>query len=180
MLSQMYPSYLHYTAPPAAFYFPAQSYHTFPDFVAAMPATPSGPPPNTPLGMPMGSMSIPFGYNYTNAQVPNQNNQEYGKKVGKMGLRAKEGLSHGHAKKLANKTTSSGQSIASSRTSNSSHVLNCDLCSLTFPSLSVLNNHLKGSRHLRKVKSQVAYKQMKAAGMQFKQDQGEIQCEVCR
>ena len=112
--------------------------------------------------------------------MPNQNSQEYGKKPGKLGLRAKDGL-HGHAKKIANKTTSSGQgSIASSRTSNSSHVLNCDLCSLTFPSLSVLNNHLKGSRHLRKVKSQVAYKQMKAAGMQFKQDQGEIQCEVCR
>ena len=73
-----------------------------------------------------------------------------------------------------------GGSVTSSMTSNSSHVMTCDLCSLTFPSLSVLNNHIKGSRHLRKVKSQQAYKQMKAAGMSIKQDSGEIRCEVCR
>lgn len=181
MLSQMYPSYLHYTAPPAAFYFPAQSYHPFPapDFVAV----PTAPPPNTPLGMPISSMSIPF---YSNAQM-SSNGGTPEKKHHKMRASGSEGHHghHGHhaAKKImAAKTPISGQgsSIASSRTSNSSHVLNCDLCSLTFPSLSVLNNHLKGSRHMRKVKSQVAYKQMKAAGMQFKQDQGEICCEVCR
>ena len=195
MLSQMYPSYLHYTAPPAAFYFPAQSYHPFPtpDFVAV----PTAPPPNTPLGMPISSMSIPF---YSNAQMSTngQTNVEREKKHHHktMSLRADHHRADHHrhdrgqltAKKMmANKAPHAmsgrgyqGSSIASSRTSNSSHVLNCDLCSLTFPSLSVLNNHLKGSRHMRKVKSQVAYKQMKAAGMQFKQDQGEICCEVCR
>ena len=187
MLSQMYPSYLHYTAPPAAFYFPAQSYHPFPtpDFVAV----PTAPPPNTPLGMPISSMSIPF---YSNAQMStNGQTQEHREKKFNKTMSLRADHHHRHqgqfTVKKANKTNPvmtnrgyQGSSIASSRTSNSSHVLNCDLCSLTFPSLSVLNNHLKGSRHQRKVKSQVAYKQMKAAGMQFKQDQGEICCEVCR
>jgi hypothetical protein len=90
------------------------------------------------------------------------------------GLPKKANVSKGSGKKektlqhSPNKGTASssgfGGSVTSSRTSNSSHVLTCDLCRLTFPSLSVLNNHVKGSRHMRKVKSQVAYKQMKAAG----------------
>ena len=180
LLSQMYPSYLHYTAPPAAFYFPAQSYHTtFPDFVAL----PTAPPPNTPLGMPM---SIPLGpagfYNGappTTAQTtvpPNQMQQQIQQQADcrLSGLPKKANVSKGSGKKektlqhSPNKGTASssgfGGSVTSSRTSNSSHVLTCDLCRLTFPSLSVLNNHVKGSRHMRKVKSQVAYKQMKAAG----------------
>ena len=181
LLSQMYPSYLHYTAPPAAFYFPAQSYHTtFPDFVAL----PTAPPPNTPLGMPM---SIPLGpagfFNGappTTAQTavpPNQMQQQIQGQQADCrltGLPKKANVSKGSGKKektlqhAPNKGTASssgfGGSVTSSRTSNSSHVLTCDLCRLTFPSLSVLNNHVKGSRHMRKVKSQVAYKQMKAAG----------------
>ena len=207
LLSQMYPSYLHYTAPPAAFYFPAQSYHPspFPDFVAL----PSAPPPTTPMGMPV---SIPFGSTaagYYSAPTatqtatptvpPQTSNQGHSYEVSKKGS---IGLKNSKKEKAAavtpnkNGSMSTGRtnsSVASSRTSNSSHVLSCDLCSLTFPSLSVLNNHIKGSRHTRKVKSQVAYKQMKAAGMNFKSSHetsntsssanglcGEIQCEVCR
>merc|ERR1719394_1558043 len=70
LLSQMYPSYLHYTAPPAAFYFPAQSYHTtFPDFMAL----PTAPAPSTPLGMPM---SIPMGHaGFYNGAPPAQTAQ---------------------------------------------------------------------------------------------------------
>ena len=60
LLSQMYPSYLHYSAPPAAFYFPAQSYPAYTDFVALP------PPPNTPMGMPLGSLSFGSGY-YSNS-----------------------------------------------------------------------------------------------------------------
>ena len=189
LLSQMYPSYLHYTAPPAAFYFPAQSYHTtFPDFVAL----PTAPPPNTPLGMPM---SIPLGpagfYNGappTTAQTtvpPNQMQQQIQQQTDcrLSGLSKKANVSKGSGKKektlqhSPNKGTASssgfGGSVTSSRTSNSSHVLTCDLCRLTFPSLSVLNNHVKGSRHMRKVKSQVAYKQMKAAGKIISQKNNE-------
>ena len=69
----------------------------------------------------------------------------------------------------APKTTASSSGFGgsvSSRTSNSNSnsYFSCDLCSLTFPSLSVLNNHVKGQRHIRKVKSQQATRQMKAAG----------------
>ena len=183
-LSQMYPSYLHYTAPPAAFYFPAQSYpSSFPEFVAL----PTGPTPTTPMGMPMSIPQCgPAGY-YNGptapgaaptAVPPNNSSKQYQQQFqktneGRLNNQSKKANVNKGLKKektFANngpKTTASSSGFGgsvSSRTSNSSHILSCDLCSLTFPSLSVLNNHVKGQRHIRKVKSQVAYKQMKAAG----------------
>ena len=179
LLSQMYPSYLHYSAPPAAFYFPAQSYPYTTDFVALP------PPPNTPIGMPLGSLSFGSGYysNTSSSTVPSKTGEPSVKKAPFIKGTSKKAPPE--LKKGQIKPTGGGQghggSVTSSMTSNSSHVMTCDLCSLTFPSLSVLNNHIKGSRHLRKVKSQQAYKQMKAAGMSIKQDgAGEIRCEVCR
>jgi hypothetical protein len=186
MLSQMYPSYLHYSAPPAAFYFPAQSYHpTFHDFLA-MP-----PPPTPTLNLPLGPMSMPFGGPgfYHNTPIPNtptgqeQNHQlqlQQGNSKKAPHTKGTKNMMPSNDNNNKKLPTSFGGSITSSMTSNSSHVLTCDLCSLTFPSLAVLNNHVKGSRHLRKVKSHQAYRQMKAAGMAFKQETGEIQCEICR
>ena len=68
----------------------------------------------------------------------------------------------------------------------------CDLCKLTFPSHSVLDNHLKGSRHIRRVKSQQAFRQLQDNGTNLGQNIihedgsfedglhfGEICCEVC-
>ena len=186
LLSQMYPSYLHYSAPPAAFYFPAQSY-PYTDFVALP------PPPNTPIGMPLGS--LPFssaGYYNSSATTlpptkpatieapsPKKLSSNFTKPLGaKKPMPPEVGVKK---PQLGKSMPHGGGSVTSSMTSSSSHVMTCDLCSLTFPSLSVLNNHIKGSRHLRKVKSQQAYKQMKAAGMSIKQQEsGEIRCEVCR
>ena len=184
LLSQMYPSYLHYSAPPAAFYFPAQSY-PYTDFVALP------PPPNTPIGMPLGS--LPFGsagyYNSSPTMPPTKpagieppNPKKLPSNFTKPLGAKKPTPPEVVVKKpqLGKSMPHGGGSVTSSMTSSSSHVMTCDLCSLTFPSLSVLNNHIKGSRHLRKVKSQQAYKQMKAAGMSIKQESGEIRCEVCR
>ena len=75
---------------------------------------------------------------------------------------------------------------------NSSTITTCDLCKLTFPSHSVLDNHLKGSRHIRRVKSQQAFRQLQDNGTNLGQNIihedgtfedglhfGEICCEVC-
>ena len=58
----------------------------------------------------------------------------------------------------------------------------CELCRLPFPSQAVLENHLRGSRHARRVKSQQAFKQLHDNGAVFRQEEGvsEIRCEVCR
>jgi hypothetical protein len=59
----------------------------------------------------------------------------------------------------------------------------CDVCQMSFPSSAVLENHVKGSRHARKVKSQQAFRQLKESGTNFHQDEesgGEIRCEVCQ
>ena len=68
----------------------------------------------------------------------------------------------------------------------------CDLCKLTFPSPSVLDNHLKGSKHTRKVKSQQAFRQLQDNGTNLRKNIihedgtfeddlhfGDISCEVC-
>ena len=76
---------------------------------------------------------------------------------------------------------------------SSSTITTCDLCKLTFPSQSVLDNHLKGSRHARRVKSQQAFRQLQDNGTTLRQNIihedgtlddevlhfGEICCEVC-
>ena len=180
-IMQMFPSYLHYTAPPAAFYFPAQSYPY--DF-----ATVAIPPPGTPPGIPVPLCPIQYPFYPTAAAAATptkalsdpdlQRSSTRPKKGGTGGgVASKKG--GGGAKSVvggACSTSSSSKSGVASSTGRFS----CDLCSMTFPSLAVLNNHVKGSRHMRKVKSAQAYRQMKAAGTAFKQEAGEIQCEVCR
>ena len=58
----------------------------------------------------------------------------------------------------------------------------CEVCRLPFPSQAVLENHLRGSRHARRVKSQQAFKQLHDTGAVFRHEEGvsEIRCEVCR
>ena len=58
----------------------------------------------------------------------------------------------------------------------------CEICRLPFPSQAVLENHLRGSRHARRVKSQQAFKQLHDTGALFRHEEGvsEIRCEVCR
>ena len=58
----------------------------------------------------------------------------------------------------------------------------CETCRLPFPSQAVLENHLRGSRHARRVKSQQAFKQLHDNGAVFRHEEGvsEIRCEVCR
>ena len=58
----------------------------------------------------------------------------------------------------------------------------CEICRLPFPSQAVLENHLRGSRHARRVKSQQAFKQLHDNGAVFRQEEGvsEIRCEICR
>merc|ERR1712020_90357 len=68
----------------------------------------------------------------------------------------------------------------------------CETCQIAFPSLAVLENHLKGSRHARRIKSQQAFRQLKDAGTLFRvrgssasvtdigMSSGAIRCEVCQ
>ena len=58
----------------------------------------------------------------------------------------------------------------------------CDVCQLPFPSKAVLENHLSGNRHARRVKSQQALKQLHELGVQFHHEDGvsEMRCEICR
>jgi hypothetical protein len=187
LLSQLYPSYLHYTATPT-FYFPAQGY-TFPDFVALSSPAPTAPPPTTSVPPPSQVYATAQGSFYTSttptstpAAVPHTSTTTT-PPTRFRGVAAMSGKSGNLQKKNNNfnKTMNStgGSSSRTSTTSTGLSGLNCDLCSLTFPSISILHNHMKGSRHMRKVKSQMAYKQMKAAGLNFKET-GDIQCEVCR
>ena len=83
-------------------------------------------------------------------------------------------------------TSSKKQEVPSTMTT-------CDLCKLNFPSQSVLDNHLKGSRHTRRVKSQQAFRQLQDNGTNLRQNIiqedgsfddgsfhfGELSCEVC-
>jgi hypothetical protein len=72
------------------------------------------------------------------------------------------------------------KNLASQSGGRSSH---CDVCQMTFPSAAVLENHVKGSRHARKLKSQQAFRQLKESGTYFRKGEetgGEIRCEVCQ
>ena len=88
--------------------------------------------------------------------------------------------------------TSNLSGNSSKVTGINSSITTCDLCKLTFPSHSVLDNHLKGSRHIRRVKSQQAFRQLQDNGTNLGQNIihedgtfedglhfGEICCEVC-
>ena len=101
-------------------------------------------------------------------------------------------------------SNSSASSAASSKSSNNNsncnniHLNNnksvfCETCQIPFPSVAVLDNHLKGSRHARRVKSQQAFRQLKESGTLFRirgssapvsdlgpMSSGAIRCEVCQ
>merc|ERR1712228_1008031 len=90
------------------------------------------------------------------------------------------------------------QVVANSNNNNSSSSVSasssvfCETCQIAFPSTAVLENHLKGSRHARRVKSQQAFRQLKDAGTLFRirgssasvsdigMSSGAIRCEVCQ
>ena len=83
-------------------------------------------------------------------------------------------------------------STTNASSSSSSSTVYCDTCQIAFPSMAVLENHLKGSRHARRVKSQQAFRQLKDAGTLFRirgsttpvtdigMSSGAIRCEVCQ
>ena len=103
-------------------------------------------------------------------------------------------------------SSNSSSSAASSKSShnNSNNIHNhhnhnnnnksvfCETCQIPFPSVAVLDNHLKGSRHARRVKSQQAFRQLKESGTLFRfrgssapvsdlgMSSGAIRCEVCQ
>ena len=92
-------------------------------------------------------------------------------------------------------SNNSNQSMINSSTNSSTNAENvfwCEVCQIAFPSLAVLENHLKGSRHARRVKSQQAFRQLKDAGTLFRvrgsntpvtditMSGGAIRCELCQ
>lgn len=89
-------------------------------------------------------------------------------------------------------TQSASAASSSSAASASSASVICETCQIAFPSMAVLDNHLKGSRHARRVKSQQAFRQLKDAGTLFRirgssapvndfgMSSGAIRCEVCQ
>jgi hypothetical protein len=86
----------------------------------------------------------------------------------------------GHAGMPVSLSANAAAKKSSSHGGRPSH---CDVCHMTFPSSAVLENHVKGSRHARKLKSQQAFRQLKESGTHFRQDAdsgGEIRCEVCQ
>ena len=61
------------------------------------------------------------------------------------------------------------------------HMVNCEVCHLPFPSRAVLEHHLMGSRHARKVKAESVLRQLQENGAEFRATlaTGDIRCEVC-
>ena len=98
----------------------------------------------------------------------------------------------------SNSSSSAASSKSSHNNSNNIHNHNnnksvfCETCQIPFPSVAVLDNHLKGSRHARRVKSQQAFRQLKESGTLFRfrgssapvsdlgMSSGAIRCEVCQ
>jgi len=61
------------------------------------------------------------------------------------------------------------------------HTVSCEICHLPFPSRAVLEHHLMGSRHARKVKAESVLRQLQENGAEFRATEatGDIRCEVC-
>ena len=61
------------------------------------------------------------------------------------------------------------------------HVVTCEVCHLPFPSRAVLEHHLVGSRHAKKVKAESVLRQLQEGGAEFRATEatGDIRCEVC-
>ena len=84
-------------------------------------------------------------------------------------------------------------STASSSAAPPRHVVTCEVCHLPFPSRAVLEHHLVGSRHARKVKAESVLRQLQEGGAEFRATEatGDIRwvvgatltpwprCEVC-
>jgi len=68
-----------------------------------------------------------------------------------------------------------------SQNSGVRHVVSCEICHLPFPSRAVLEHHLMGSRHARKVKAETVLRQLQENGAEFRATEatGDIRCEVC-
>ena len=94
---------------------------------------------------------------------------------------------------LSSDPRSVSQAIANQVVVTSTSTVYCETCHIAFPSIAVLENHLKGSRHARRVKSQQAFRQLKDAGTLFRfqgssapvadigmNTHGAIRCEVCQ
>ena len=78
-----------------------------------------------------------------------------------------------------------GNLNSTSEASNSTGITEfyCDVCQLYFPSAAVLENHLNGNRHARRVKSKEALKQLLDSGLiHFRHQEGvtEMRCEICK
>jgi len=65
--------------------------------------------------------------------------------------------------------------------STARHTVTCEVCHLPFPSRAVLEHHLMGSRHARKVKAEKVLRQLQENGAEFRATlaTGDIRCEVC-
>jgi len=65
--------------------------------------------------------------------------------------------------------------------SGARHLVQCEVCHLPFPSRAVLEHHLMGSRHARKVKAESVLRQLQENGAEFRAREatGDIRCEVC-
>ena len=61
-----------------------------------------------------------------------------------------------------------------------SQSLECRLCRLPFPSRAVLEHHLAGARHARKVAAAAVLQRLVDQGAELGGDLSEIRCEVCR
>ena len=74
-----------------------------------------------------------------------------------------------------------GESNGNTTQNAARHVVTCEVCHLPFPSRAVLEHHLMGSRHARKVKAESVLRQLQEAGAEFRATQatGDIRCEVC-
>ena len=77
--------------------------------------------------------------------------------------------------------SSSSSNPAVAGTARHHHLVNCEVCHLPFPSRAVLEHHLMGSRHARKVKAESVLRQLQENGAEFRATlaTGDIRCEVC-
>ena len=66
-----------------------------------------------------------------------------------------------------NKERQGAESGGSSGTTGTRHTVNCEVCHLPFPSRAVLEHHLMGSRHARKVKAQSVLRQLQVGPPYF-------------
>ena len=108
------------------------------------------------------------------------------------GLAGGGGSSTSASSSAASAVAAAAAAAASAAAMAAASAVFCETCQIAFPSLAVLENHLKGSRHARRIKSQQAFRQLKDAGTLFRirgssasvtdigMSSGAIRCEVCQ